>query len=98
MRTPLKIENVWHLGETSNFVEGVDPHTGQLIGRHDVTIGETRNVCPAIDGAISWNHGTYSPDTGLYYKVGQEWCQNMEAQTSAQAEGLFRQDVHERHL
>lgn len=77
---PLKIENVWHLGETSNFIEGVDPHTGKLIGRHDVTIGKHDNVCPAVDGAITWSNGSYSPDTGLYYKAGQEWCQNMEAQ------------------
>jgi glucose dehydrogenase len=76
---PLKIENVWHLGKTSNFVDGVDPKTGQLIGRHDVHIGANKNVCPAIDGAISWNAGSYSPDTGLYYKVGQEFCQDMEA-------------------
>lgn len=78
---PLKIENVWHLGETSNFVSGVDPHTGQLQNRHDITIGKHENVCPAVDGAISWNSGSYSPDTGLYYKIGQEWCQNMEAQS-----------------
>jgi PQQ-dependent dehydrogenase (methanol/ethanol family) len=78
---PLKIENVWHLGETSNFVTGVDPHTGQLQGRHDVTIGKNDNVCPAVDGAISWNSGSYNPGTGLYYKVGQEWCQNMVAQS-----------------
>jgi len=77
---PLKIANVWHLGETSNFIDGVDPKTGKLIGRHDVTIGKHDNVCPAVDGAISWNTGAYSPDTGLYYKIGQEWCQNMEAQ------------------
>jgi len=77
---PLKIENVWHLGETSNFVTGVDPHTGQLQGRRDVTIGENKNVCPAVDGAITWSNGSYSPDTGLYYKAAQEWCQNMVAQ------------------
>ena len=77
---PLKIENVWHLGKTSNFVQNVDPHTGQLIGRRDVHVGKNDNVCPAIDGAISWNTGSYNPDTGLYYKVGQEFCQDMEAQ------------------
>ena len=95
---PLKIENVWHLGETSNFVSGVDPHTGQLQGRHDVTIGKNDNVCPAVDGAISWNSGSYNPDTGLYYKIGQEWCQNMVAQSSAEAGRLFRPVVHECHL
>ena len=78
--SPLKIENVWHLGETSNFVDGVDPHTGQLIGRRDIAIGKHDNVCPAVDGAITWSNGSYNPDTGLYYKAGQEWCQNMEAQ------------------
>jgi alcohol dehydrogenase (cytochrome c) len=77
---PLKVENVWHLGETSNFISGVDPHTGQLQGRQDITIGKHDNVCPASDGAISWNSGAYSPDTGLYYKIGQEWCQNMKSQ------------------
>jgi alcohol dehydrogenase (cytochrome c) len=78
---PLKIENVWHLGETSNFVSGVDPHTGKLMDRHDITIGKHDNVCPAVDGAISWNSGSYDPETKLYYKVGQEWCQDMEAQS-----------------
>ena len=28
---PLKIENVWQLGKTANFVKGVDPKTGELI-------------------------------------------------------------------
>ena len=60
-QVPLKIENVWHLGETSNFVKDVDPHTGQLVGRRDVKIGENKNVCPAVDGAISWNAGTTAP-------------------------------------
>ena len=82
---PLKIENVWHLGETSNFISGVYPHTGQLQDRHDVKIGKNDNVCPAVDGAISWNSGSYNPDTGLYYKVGQEWCQNMVAQSLPKA-------------
>jgi PQQ-dependent dehydrogenase (methanol/ethanol family) len=85
---PLKIENVWHLGKTSNFVDGVDPETGKLIGRHDVKIGTNKDVCPAIDGAISWNAGSYNPETRLYYKVGQEFCQDMEAQrTTTPKEG-----------
>ncbi|MBV9251300.1 MAG: PQQ-binding-like beta-propeller repeat protein [Acetobacteraceae bacterium] len=75
---PLKIANVWHLGKTSNFVKDVDPQTGQLVGRRDLLVGMNKAVCPAIDGAISWNAGSYNPDTGLYYKVGQEWCADIE--------------------
>jgi alcohol dehydrogenase (cytochrome c) len=75
---PLKVENVWHLGETSNFVKDIDPKTGQLVGRRELPEGKHKNVCPAIDGAISWNAGSYNPDTGLYYKVGQEWCFDIE--------------------
>jgi glucose dehydrogenase len=36
--------------------------------------GEKTLVCPAIDGGHSWNAGAYSPDTGLFYRVAQEWC------------------------
>jgi len=74
----LKIENVWHLGKTSNFVKDVDPKTGQLIGRRELHEGMNKMLCPAIDGAISWNSGSYSPDTGLYYKIGQEFCADQE--------------------
>ena len=39
---PLKIENVWHLGETSNFVSMASTRTpANSSGRHDVTIGKT---------------------------------------------------------
>ena len=76
----LKIENVWHLGKTSNFVKSVDPKTGALIGRRDLAVGMNKAVCPAIDGAISFNAGSYSPETGLYYKVAQEWCADIDVQ------------------
>lgn len=76
----LGVENVWHLGKTSNFVKGVDPKTGALIGRRDLVVGMNKAVCPAIDGAISWAAGSYNPDTGLYYKVGQEYCADIELQ------------------
>ncbi len=75
---PLKVENVWHLGQTSNFVKDVDPKTGALIGRRDLHEGMNKQLCPAIDGAISWNSGSYDPDTGLYYKIGQEFCADQD--------------------
>ena len=40
--------------------------------------GKHTNLCPAIAGGICWNSGTYNPKTGLYYKVGQEWCMDLE--------------------
>jgi alcohol dehydrogenase (cytochrome c) len=43
-----------------------------------MTEGKQTNLCPAIAGAISWNGGTYNPQTGLYYKVVNEWCMDLE--------------------
>jgi len=37
-------------------------------------------LCPAIMGGVSWNSGAYSPKTGLYYKVGNEWCITLTVQ------------------
>ncbi len=73
-----KIENVWRLVKNINFVKDIDPKTGALIGRRDLAEGEHKNLCPAIAGGISWNTGAYSPKTGLYYKVGQEWCMDLK--------------------
>jgi alcohol dehydrogenase (cytochrome c) len=72
------IVNVWPLVKNINFVKGIDPKTGALIGRRDLALGKHTNLCPAIPGGISWNAGAYSPKTGLYYKVGQEWCMDLE--------------------
>ncbi|MGA2125902.1 MAG: PQQ-binding-like beta-propeller repeat protein [Xanthobacteraceae bacterium] len=77
-RADAKIENVWNLVKASNFVKNINPKTGELEGRRDMTEGKQTNLCPAIAGGVSWNSGSYSPDTGLYYKVGNEWCMDLE--------------------
>jgi PQQ-dependent dehydrogenase (methanol/ethanol family) len=78
-RADAKVENVWPLVKNYNFVKGIDPHTGELIGRRDFTAGKQDGVlCPHISGGVSWNSGSYNPGTGLYYKIGQEWCMNLE--------------------
>jgi alcohol dehydrogenase (cytochrome c) len=77
-RSNAKVANVWRLVQNINFVQNIDPKTGELIGRRDMAEGEHKNLCPAIPGGISWNSGAYSPQTGLYYKVGQEWCMDLE--------------------
>jgi alcohol dehydrogenase (cytochrome c) len=71
----LKVQNVYPLVNNYNFVKGIDPKTGELIGRRDFTAGkQSGSLCPAIDGGVSWNSGSFSPQTGLYYKVANEWC------------------------
>ncbi len=77
-RANAKVVNVWPLVQNINFVKGVDPKTGELQGRRDMVEGEHKNLCPAIAGGISWNSGSYSPQTGLYYKVGNEWCMDLK--------------------
>lgn len=77
-RKDATVENVWPLVQNINFVKGIDPKTGALIGRRDMAEGSHKDLCPAIAGGISWNSGTYNPKTGLYYKVGNEWCMDLE--------------------
>jgi PQQ-dependent dehydrogenase (methanol/ethanol family) len=80
-RSNAKIENVWRLVNNINFVKNIDPKTGELIGRRDLNLGKAETpLCPAIAGGISWNSGAYSPKTGLYYKIGQEWCMEITVQ------------------
>jgi alcohol dehydrogenase (cytochrome c) len=75
-RANAKVENVWPLVKAINFVKSIDPKTGELVGRRDFSEGKLQGdpLCPAIMGGVSWNSGAYSPKTGLYYKIGNEWC------------------------
>ena len=77
-RADASIHNVWEAAKHINFVESINPKTGELIGRRDMVEGAHTNLCPAIAGAISWNSGSYNPKTKLYYKVVQEWCMDLE--------------------
>lgn len=74
-----KIENVWKIADNINFVKNIDPKTGELIGRRDLNLGKIDSpLCPAIAGGVSWNAGTYNAKTGLYYKIVQEWCMDLD--------------------
>jgi glucose dehydrogenase len=76
----LKVQNVWPIVKNINFVKTIDPKTGELIGRRDFVAGKMGDpvLCPAIAGGVSWNAGSYNPKTGLYYKIGNEWCMTLE--------------------
>jgi alcohol dehydrogenase (cytochrome c) len=60
-----------------NFVKDIR-QDGELVGRRDMAEGKHSNLCPAIAGGYSWNAGSYSPKTDLLYKVGFEWCMDLE--------------------
>jgi alcohol dehydrogenase (cytochrome c) len=71
----LKVKNVYPIVDAINFVKTINPQTGELIGRRDFAAGkQAEPLCPAIDGGVSWNGGSYNPKTGMYYKIGNEWC------------------------
>ena len=72
-----KVQNVWRLIKNINFVQDIKPNC-ELVGRRDMTAGKHENLCPFIAGGMSWNMGSYNPKTGLLYKVGNEWCMDLE--------------------
>lgn len=69
--------NVYKGVDNINFVQNIMPD-GTLVGRRDLPGGKHKNLCPAIMGGYSWPAGSYSPKTGLLYKVGFEWCMDLE--------------------
>ena len=78
-RADAKVENVWPIVKNINFVKTIDPKTGELIGRRDFQAGKAAEpLCPHISGGVSWNSGSYNPSTGMYYKLGQEWCMTLD--------------------
>ena len=76
-RAGMKFVNAYKGVDNINFIKGYD-EKGVPVGRRDLAEGKHKNLCPAIAGGFSWNAGTYSPKTGLMYKVGYEWCIDLE--------------------
>lgn len=73
----LKVANAYMVGETYNYIKGVTKE-GRLVGRRELPEGKHTDVCPAIDGALSWNTGAFNPNLGLHYFVTQEFCFDIE--------------------
>ena len=73
-----KLHNVWPYSKTYNFVKTIDPKTGELIGRQDPQVGQEILICPWILGSRSWNHGAYSPKSGLWYNNVMEACNTVK--------------------
>ena len=66
--------NVYPDMKNQNWTTGFNLETGQWENMLWPKADEKTLVCPAIDGGHSWNAGSYSPQTGLFYRVTQEWC------------------------
>jgi alcohol dehydrogenase (cytochrome c) len=92
-RTSGKVQNVWPMIHTWNFVKTIDPKTGELIERKSPRLGKPEFICPWIAGGRSWNSGSYNPKTGLWYNTAMEVCEEVtvEKQTPKlePAAGLF---------
>jgi alcohol dehydrogenase (cytochrome c) len=73
-RTNGKFLGAWPLSANINWISGIDEN-GTLIGRNEPPPGKPTLICPSIGGGRSWNHGAYSPKTGLFYTTGIEWCE-----------------------
>lgn len=57
-----------------NWTSGFNMETGEFENMLWPVAGERTLVCPAIDGGHSWNAGAFDPNTGISYRVVQEWC------------------------
>jgi PQQ-dependent dehydrogenase (methanol/ethanol family) len=92
-RTNGKLENVWPMTSTYNFVKSINPKTGELVGRKAPRLGKPEFICPWIAGGRSWNSGSYNAKTKLWYNTAMEVCEEVtvEKQTpqTEPAAGLF---------
>src|SRR5581483_10807766 len=78
-RTNGEFVSAWPVAENINWIRGVGDK-GELLGRLEPEVGRPTTICPSIGGGRSWNHGSFSPDTGWFYTTGIEWCQEVVAQ------------------
>ena len=82
-----------------NFVKSIDPKTGELIGRRDFAPASRPSRCARRSPAASaGTPGSYSPQTGLYYKIGNEWCIDLEVVKTTPVTEPRRAAQHRREL
>ena len=69
--------NVYPDMKSFNWTTGFNLETGEWENMLWPEAGKQTLVCPAIDGGHSWNAGSYSPQTKLFYRIANEWCMNL---------------------
>ena len=70
--------NAWPMADNITWISGIDSQ-GTLLNRREPQVDKPTLICPSIGGGRSWNHGAYSPKTGMFYQTGIEWCQTVTA-------------------
>jgi alcohol dehydrogenase (cytochrome c) len=63
-----------------NWAKGADA-SGRPILSGRIPSAEGTYICPGIDGATNWFSPSYDPDTGLFYVIALESCNQFFAKT-----------------
>src|SRR5947209_314131 len=56
-----------------NWAQGIDA-SGRPVLTGRIPTAEGEYICPGIDGATNWYSPSYNPDTGLFYVLALESC------------------------
>ncbi len=74
-----------------NIVSSIDPVTGKKTINPQTLPGDgqTRFVCPHVDGAKSWLPGSYNPNTKIMYVPLIEACMDLAPLTEGGGRGLL---------
>lgn len=82
-------ERVYPVVRTFNFVRDIrcGDRKAELVDPVRTPLWGSALICPWNIGAHSWNAGSYSPRTGLYYQVVMEACNRIWVQDSPPQEG-----------
>jgi alcohol dehydrogenase (cytochrome c) len=69
-----------------NWATGVDA-SGRPILTGRIPTPQGTNICPGVDGATNWFSPSFSPDTGLFYVLALENCNDFFAKPKKFAPG-----------
>ena len=72
--------------DTVTWTSGLDGH-GVPQNRLEPSLDRATLICPGAYGSRSWNQATFSPETGLLYTVGIEWCSELTAREQRMVPG-----------
>ena len=72
--------------DTVTWTSGLDGH-GVPQNRLEPSLDRATLICSGAYGSRSWNQAAFSPETGLLYTVGIEWCSELTAREQRMVPG-----------